>query len=80
MLTVSNLLKICHSYDIRSVQLPLTIYGQIPAADGSTQYIESQDALLIPSIPEIGVTPRTTVYVTDLYNTGLYQGIGINLL
>lgn len=84
-LQASNIVDICHNYDIKRVDLPIVMTGVILSPDGSTITIEDGDVLVIPSRPEIGVTKKTTQYFIDYYrvDNGTIQpidNIGINIL
>jgi hypothetical protein len=83
-LYASNIIKLCHNYNIKRVDLPIAMSGQILAPDGSVIYLNSDDALLMPyDIPK-GVSPKTTNYFIDYYRVenGAVQpidNIGINI-
>ena len=66
-LHASNLVDICHNYDIKRVDLPLTMTGNILCPDGTTTTIVNSDVLTIPNLPTKGVTPKTTGYFIEYY-------------
>lgn len=51
---------------VQSVDLPIRLTGDIFAPDGTTRTIRSQSILEIPSVPEILVTPYTTLFFAEL--------------
>ena len=66
-LYASNIVKLCHNYNIKHVELPVRLAGQIIAPDGTLIEISSTDALTIPSRLASGVTAKTTGYFIDYY-------------
>jgi hypothetical protein len=83
-LYASNIVDICHNYDIKRVDLPISMTGTILAPDGTNITLEGDDVLSIPSLPDRGVTKKTTQYFIDYYriDNGVIQpidNIGLNI-
>jgi hypothetical protein len=83
-LYASNIIKLCHNYNIKRVDLPIAMSGQILAPDGTVVYLTSDDALPIPYDIPRGISPKTTNYFIDYYRfeNGAAQpidNIGINI-
>jgi hypothetical protein len=83
-LHASALIDICHNYDIRRVDLPIAMEGNIICPDGTTISLKDSDVLKIPTEISRGVTPRTTAYFIDYYRVedGVTQpidNIGLNI-
>jgi hypothetical protein len=66
-LQASNIIDICHNYNIKRVDLPIEMTGVILCPDGSTLTLEDSDVLTIPYNLAKGVTPKTTLYFIDYY-------------
>lgn len=66
-LHASRLVDLCHNYDIKRVDLPIEMVGNVLCPDGTTLYITDTDMLTIPYSLEKGVTPKTTQYFIDYY-------------
>ena len=83
-LYASNIVNLCHNYNIKHVDLPIEMAGQVLAPDGTVTYVNSSDALAIPYNLTAGVSPKTAGYFIDYYRTenGVVQpvdNIGINI-
>jgi hypothetical protein len=83
-LYASSLIDICHNYDIRRVDLPISMEGTIICPDGSTIILQDSDVLTIPTNLSKGVTPKTTAYFIDYYRiedgvTQPIDNIGLNI-
>ena len=83
-LYASNIVKLCHNYNIKHVDLPIEMSGQILAPDGTVTYITSSDALIIPYNIAAGVSAKTAGYFIDYYRTENgtvhpVDNIGINI-
>lgn len=85
-LHASNIIDICHNYDIKRVDLPIEMTGVIlcPDIESSTITLSDNDALVIPYNVESGVTPKTTLYFIDYYRveSGVanpIDNIGLNI-
>jgi hypothetical protein len=66
-LQASNIVDICHNYDIKRVDLPISMTGLILCPDGSSIELQNEDILTIPNLPKRGVSPKTTMYFIDYY-------------
>lgn len=62
---ISELINICHNYEIKSVTLPVKLTGQIYTPKSTVINISSESALEIPDLPLSGVTKRTTLFIAD---------------
>lgn len=83
-LHASNIIDICHNYDIRRVDLPIEMRGVIFCPDGSVIELEDDDTLAIPQELSKGVTNKTTAFFIDYYrldNGIVYpiDNIGLNI-
>lgn len=79
-LYVSKLIDICHNYDVRYVEFPIQLSGDILADDGSIVTITSTDTLTIPTNLNIGISPKTTLFFADYYKSGASDLHNQNLL
>jgi hypothetical protein len=68
-LIASKLIDICHNYDITHVELPIKMTGSILGLDNSVIEIQSNNELIIPVNYTAGVTPNTTLFFADYFNT-----------
>jgi hypothetical protein len=83
-LHASNIVDICHNYNIRRVDLPIEMQGVIFCPDGTTISLNDYDVLTIPDLPSKGVTSKTTLYFIDYYRVeaGIahpIDNIGLNI-
>jgi len=84
-LHASNIVDICHNYDIKRVDLPITMTGQILCPDaGAPITLTDTDVLEIPKNLARGVSPKTTLYFIDYYKTvdgvvNPQDNIGLNI-
>ena len=83
-LQASNLIDICHNYDIRRVDLPIEMRGVIFCPDGSVIELEGDDTLAIPFELAKGITSKTTAFFIDYYrlDNGIphpIDNIGLNI-
>ena len=84
-LHASNIVDICHNYDIKRVDLPITMTGQILCPDNGVPItLTDTDVLAIPTNLARGVTPKTTLYFIDYYKivdgvTNPQDNIGLNI-
>jgi hypothetical protein len=69
-LYVSKLIDICHNYDVRYVEFPIQLSGDILGNDGSVTTITSSDTLEIPTKLSVGISPKTTLFFADYYKSG----------
>jgi hypothetical protein len=84
-LTASAITNLCYKYPIGYVQFPINMTGNIYGLDGSTNIITSENELIIPSILSAGITPNTTNFFIDYFNSSTgnvtpSNNIVINLL
>ena len=82
-LYISEIVKICHNYPIKQVNLPITLSGSILANDGSTVTITGNNELQIPTNLSLGISPNTTMFFIDYFtNSGgvIDDNIGITLI
>lgn len=78
---VSRIIDICHNYNIRRVDLPVTLRGTILVPYSTTDetvLITGTDTLEIPYLPEKGITKATTAFFTNYYDDGT-ESIGIEV-
>lgn len=66
-LYASNIVNICHKYDIRRVELPVKLIGQIYSTNSTVIDITNTDVLEIPNNPAAGITKNTTVFIIDYF-------------
>ncbi len=66
-LFASNIVDICHNYNIKRVELPMKLSGQIYTTKSTVIEISNPDVLEIPSYPTSGVTKNTTVFIIDYF-------------
>lgn len=79
-LKVSEIVNLCHKYDISRVALPLTITGEIFGLDSSVTFISNKDALEIPTILSKGISSRTTIFIVDYFKSSGSSAINQNTL
>lgn len=83
-LQASNIIDICHNYDIKYVEMPIILQGEIYSNTSSTVSISGVESLSIPSRPEIGISPKTTAFVIDYFRADgdnrMVDGISIDVL
>jgi hypothetical protein len=87
-LHASKIIDICHNYDIKRVDLPIVMRGEILCASNRQKTISlyGEDLLAIPEDLPNGISPKTTLYFADYYrkmDNGTYQvvdNIGITLV
>lgn len=83
-LQASNIVDLCHNYNIRRVDLPIKMEGIILCPDGTTITLNDSDVLSIPKNLEKGVTKNNTLYFIDYYrtddgSTNTIDNIGLNI-
>lgn len=66
-LYASELVNICHNYDVKHVQLPLTLTGVIIGTDGEKVTVTGTDKLEIPTDLTVGISPKTTLFFADYF-------------
>jgi hypothetical protein len=81
----SKIVTICHNYNISRVELPISMTGNILCNDGSSLKVEGGDYLKIPTNISLGVSPKTTQFFINYYDTSVggtnvIDNIGITLI
>ena len=81
----SNIVKICHNYNISRVELPINMKGKILCNDGTTLTITGTDNLEIPTNIPLGVSPKTAQFFINYFDTSVggtdvIDNIGITLV
>jgi hypothetical protein len=66
---VSEIVQICHNYDIKRVELPIVITGDIYAPDSTITAISSRDELIIPTVVAKGISKDTTIFISDYFRS-----------
>jgi hypothetical protein len=70
-LYASKIITICHNYNISRVDLPITLKGNILCNDGTSINIVDNDYLKIPTNIPVGVSPKTTQFFINYYDTSI---------
>jgi len=70
----SRIVDICHNYNIRRVDLPIILNGEILGLDSSSTTIRDQDVLSIPTSNSKGISPNTVMFFASLSNIGITLG------
>jgi len=82
-LYASEIIDICHNYDIRYVELPIGLSGEIYTNQSTVLSVTDNDVLTIPSNPEVGVSKKTTIFISDYFkeptDNRLSDAIGIEV-
>lgn len=83
-LYASAIVDLCHNYNIKRVELPIKMTGQILAPNGKIVKITDSDVLTIPYDLSNGITAKTTGYFIDYYRieenvANPVDNIGINI-
>ena len=87
---VSQIVKLCHNYNIARVDLPIILNGTIlaptfqlnsdeTAATDNNIIISGTDYLQIPDLPSLGVIPQNTMFFVSYYNSSGQSNININI-
>lgn len=85
-LYASSIIDLCHNYDIKTVQLPVRLVGDIFSDHSSVIRITSNDVLTIPSKLTVGISDKTTIFVSNYFNqdvdpgTNITDAIGIEVI
>jgi hypothetical protein len=66
---VSEIIDICHNYDIRNVELPVTLTGDIYTNQSTVLTITDKDVLAIPTNLDLGVSKNTTIFMIDYFKS-----------
>lgn len=73
----SAIINICHKYDIKNVRLPIQLTGAIYTDHSTLLTISSTDVLTIPTKLDLGVSPKTTIFVSNYFDTLSDPGVNI---
>jgi len=81
----SKIVTICHNYNISRVELPINMTGNILCNDGTSLTIKGNDYLEIPTNIPLGVSPKTTQFFINYYDTSVggtnvVDNIGVTLI
>ena len=76
-LYASAIIDLCHNYDIKTVQLPVRLIGDIYSDHSSVLRITSNDMLAIPQKLNLGISDKTTIFVSNYFNQDVDPGINI---
>lgn len=68
-LYVSSIVDICHNYEIKYVELPVKLTGEIFSNHSTIVTVTDNDVLKIPTVADLGISPKTTVFITDYFRT-----------
>lgn len=83
-LHASNIVDLCHNYNIKRVDLPIQMNGIILCPDNTSLSISDTDVLTIPQRLDKGITSKTTAYFIDYYRkvngvVNPVDNIGLNI-
>lgn len=76
-LHASAIINLCHKYDIKNVQLPLRLTGDIFSDHSTVVKITSSDVLEIPTKLSVGISPKTTVFISNYFAQSADPGVNI---
>lgn len=81
VIAVSQIVKLCHNYNINRVDLPLIVNGTIlsPTTNDNNIMISGTDFLQIPYLPSQGVIPENTMFFITYFDDQGNQNININI-
>ena len=87
-LYISELIDICHNYNVKYVEMPIVIAGSVYSPEGTILQITGTKYLEIPDRVDLGVTANTTLFFTDYFNSAssnvnqssMTESIGIEVL
>lgn len=83
-LYVSRLVDICHNYDVRYVEFPVKVTGEIYTNESKVISITSTDTLAIPTNLTAGVSPKTTAFFADYFKAtaadNMSDSIGVEVI
>jgi hypothetical protein len=86
VLYASAIVDICHNYDIKTVQLPIKLTGEIYSDHSTLVTINSTDSLVIPTKLNLGISKKTVVFVSNYFSqtfdpgSNLTDAIGIEII
>ncbi len=81
-LEVSKIIDICHDFDIKSVDLPVVVKGNIILPYSSKDAaisLESTESLIIPDLTDQGVSKLTTAFFINYFDATGEENIGIEV-
>lgn len=83
---VSRIVDICHNYNVKRVDLPITLNGTIlmPSADNANKFVPTltSDTMSVPYDPlflSYGVSPKTTMFFIDYNDVNGEDTINISM-
>jgi hypothetical protein len=79
----SQIVKICHKYNIKRVDLPVKLKGAISiptSVTGEKLFIEDADSLQIPARADLGITGNTTAFFINYFDENGVETIGIKVI
>lgn len=76
-LHASNIIDICHNFGVKNVNLPIKMTGEIFTDHSTLIRVESTDVLEIPTKLAMGVSSKTTTFVSNYFNQGFDPGANI---
>lgn len=83
-LVFSRIMDICHNYEIKRVDMPVFLKGTImvPSASPTKSItVTGDDTLVIPDMPELGITKNTVnFYINYIQTDGQTDNIGISVV
>lgn len=81
-LNVSEIVDICHNYNIKKVDLPISVTGNIiyPVASGfNSVSFTGVDTLSIPTDITKGISPKTSTFFGNYFDNSGNEAIGITV-
>lgn len=73
----SKIIDLCHNYNVKKVRLPIKVTGEIYTNHSTTLSITSKDTLSIPNNFPMGVSKKTTGFISNYFNTGVDPNVNI---
>lgn len=70
-LQASKIVDICHNYNVKKVRLPIKLSGEIFTNHSTTVAISSKDTLSIPTNYSLGISKKTTGFISNYFNSGV---------
>ena len=85
---VSRIINICHNYSVSQVKLPIILKGLIRApyqnvTGNVTDFdipLNGTDSLVIPNLPQYGVTQSNTAFFTNYFGDTAQENISISVV
>jgi hypothetical protein len=66
-LYASEIINLCHNYGVKYVETPIKLVGEIYTNKSTIISVANNDVLTIPTKLSSGVSPKTTVFITDYF-------------